>query len=139
MKVFLDTNVIIDFYSQREEHFQRAAIIMDLAVRGQIELIVSGTTFVNAFFLLKDFYDRSELYEAMSKLASKCHISPINSEMIVNGLTMRSPDFEDAVQLLSAKSAQADVFITRDKHFKHFEGNIMSPKLFLEFYFTNKI
>ena len=41
MKVFLDTNVIIDFYAQRESFFRPAAIIVDLAMKGNIELCVS--------------------------------------------------------------------------------------------------
>ena len=36
MKVFLDTNVIIDFYAQREEFYRPASIIIDLAKRKEI-------------------------------------------------------------------------------------------------------
>lgn len=36
MKVFLDTNVVIDFYAQRNDFFHAAAVIIDLAVKGVI-------------------------------------------------------------------------------------------------------
>lgn len=42
MKVFLDTNIIIDLYSQRENHYIAASQIFDLAVRGEIEIVVSS-------------------------------------------------------------------------------------------------
>ena len=46
MKVFLDTNIIIDFYDKRGEFYYPAAIIFDLAYKGKIQLYVSATTFV---------------------------------------------------------------------------------------------
>ena len=65
MIVFLDTNVIIDFYAKREEFFRPSAILMDLAYQGKISIAVFAITFVNAFFLLRKFYDASLLYEKM--------------------------------------------------------------------------
>lgn len=49
MKVFLDTNIVIDFYDQRGEFYYPAAVIFDLAHKGKIQLYVSAITFVNAF------------------------------------------------------------------------------------------
>lgn len=134
MRVFLDTNIIIDLYSRRDEHFLPASQIFDMAVRKEIELVVSATTFVNAFFLLKGYYSNDELYDTMEKLASKCIISNVDAEKVRNALSMRAKDFEDSVQLLSSNSIPADVIVTRDKHFKQYEGNIMSPTEFLEKY-----
>ena len=37
MKVLIDTNVLLDFYCQREDFYQDAANIFDLACRGKIE------------------------------------------------------------------------------------------------------
>ena len=48
MKVFLDTNVIIDFYAQRDDFFRPAAIIIDLAIKKQLELCVSSLSFYNS-------------------------------------------------------------------------------------------
>lgn len=137
MKVFLDTNVVIDFYAQRNDFFHAAAVIIDLAVKGKIEIVVSGTTFVNAFYLLKDYYDEEELYTAMSNLADKCEISTIDSDTIKEALAARYTDFEDAVQWLSARKNNVDVVVTRDRHFRAFSGNIMSPASFLDLYFNN--
>ena len=103
MKVFLDTNIIIDLYSQRDDFYNAASHIFDLAVRGEIELVVSSTTFVNAFFLLKDYYSREELYETMENLASVCLISSVDGNMIREALRMRAKDFEDSMQLLFFK------------------------------------
>lgn len=137
MKVFLDTNIIIDLYSQRENHYIAASQIFDLAVRGEIEIVVSSTTFVNAFFLLKDYYTAEELYETLENLSSICIISSVNEAMVKEALRMRAKDFEDSVQLLSSKNIPVDVIVTRDKHFKNYDANIMKPDAFLYYYYSS--
>lgn len=61
MKVFLDTNVIIDFYNRREEFFRPAALIMDLALRKEIELAVSSLSFVTAFYLFVQYESAQQI------------------------------------------------------------------------------
>ena len=79
MKVFLDTNIVIDFYDQRGEFYYPAAVIFDLAHKGKIQLYVSAITFVNAFFILRKSYSREELYQSMLGLASLCEITDVDS------------------------------------------------------------
>ena len=71
MKVFLDTNVIIDFYAQREEFYRPASIIIDLAKRKEIEIVVSATTFVNAFYILRKKYDFTSLYDSADIIVTR--------------------------------------------------------------------
>lgn len=42
MKVFLDTNIVIDFYDQRGDFYYPAAVIFDLAHKRKIQLYVSA-------------------------------------------------------------------------------------------------
>ena len=72
MKVFLDTNVIIDFYAQRENFFRPAAIIVDLAMKKGIELCASSLSFVNAFYVLRKTYQVEELYDKLSRFSELC-------------------------------------------------------------------
>ena len=97
MKVFLDTNVIIDFYAQRESFFRPAAIIVDLAMRGNIELCVSSLSFVNAFYVLRKTYQVEELYDKLSRFSELCTITSIGDTDIRYSLNNRSSDFEDTV------------------------------------------
>lgn len=133
MKVFLDTNVVIDFYDQRDEFYYPAAIIFDLAYKGKIQLYVSATTFVNAFFLLRKSYSRTDLYQSMTGLASLCIITGVDSDIIKRCLAMERKDFEDSVQYESALLCQVDVIVTRNiKDFKDFASNVQSPADFLK-------
>lgn len=133
MKVFLDTNVVIDFYAKREDFFLPASVIIDLAHKKRIDIVVSSLTFVNAFFILRKTYHKDNLYSKLSKLAGICIITKIDEEIIKSCLQDEVADFEDAVQCASAKTADIDVIITRNpNHFKDFDVKIQTPSEFLD-------
>lgn len=138
MNVFLDTNVVIDFYDQRGEFYYPAAIIFDLAYKGKIKIFVSATTFVNAFFILRKSYTSSELYQSMRNLAALCEITEVDENIINKCLEEERKDFEDSVQYESSKIHQADIVITRNiKDFKDFASNIKTPNEFLDYISEN--
>ena len=133
MRVFLDTNVVIDFYARREDFFLPASVIIDLAYKKRIDIVVSSLTFVNAFFILRKTYHKEDLYLKLSKLAAICTITKIDDEIIKLCLQKEVADFEDAVQCASAKTSDMDVIVTRNpKHFKDFDVNVQTPSEFLD-------
>ena len=135
MRVFLDTNVVIDFYARREDFFLPASVIIDLAHKKRIDIVVSSLTFVNAFFILRKTYHKEDLYLKLSKLAAICTITKIDEEIIKLCLQKKGADadFEDAVQCASAKTSDVDVIITRNpKHFRDFDINVQTPSEFLD-------
>jgi len=138
MKVFLDTNIVIDFYDKRPAFFDAAAEVIAMAWRKEIELVVSVTTFINAFYLLRKSYSNKGLTEAMRKLPEMCIVSDITAKMLTSRLNGNHPDFEDAMQISSAVEFGADVILTRDKqHFANSPITIMTPAEFLMEYASN--
>lgn len=139
MKVFLDTNIILDFYDSDRGHFRPAAIVFDLAYKGEIELSVCGLSFVNAFFILRGKYDKTLLYEKMRFLCKLCNVTPVDTQVVEKALALERYDFEDAVQYFSSTTIEADVILTRDKKgFREFDVPHMSPSDFLSQYFSQK-
>lgn len=136
MKLFLDTNIIIDFYAQREDFYRPAALIIDLAERNEIEIVVSATTFVNAFYILRKKFDKQSLYESMRGLATICHTTPVDKDIITKALSTEWDDFEDCTQMLSADTISADVIITRNTgDFTDSTIRVCTPIDFLNEYF----
>ena len=115
MKVFLDTNVVIDFCGQRSPFFDAAAEIIDMSKRGEIDLVVSSLSFVNAAYVLRKQFDRQTLDVKLCQLMDLCKVSKVDGDMIKAAINRQSYDFEDCVQFMSAKSRKADVVITRDQ------------------------
>lgn len=133
MKVFLDTNIVIDFYDRRREFFYPAAVIFDLAYSGKIKLYVSAITFVNAFFLLRKTFPSVDLYKSMRGLASLCEITNVDKAVINKCLFEERKDFEDSVQYESALPYNIDVIVTRNvKDFSPFTKIAMTPNDFLD-------
>lgn len=115
MRVFLDTNVVIDFCGQRAPFFDAAAEIIDMAKRGEIDLVISSLSFVNAAYVLRKQFERHTLDMKLCQLMDLCKVSKVDGDMIKAAINRQSYDFEDCVQFMSAKSRKADVVITRDQ------------------------
>lgn len=139
MRVFLDTNVVIDFCAQREDFFHQAALIFQLGKQGRIELAASATTFINSFYILKKSYSHGELYSKLHGIAELCTISTVDETVIQQAFGNEYKDFEDAVQYFSAKSVKADVVITRNKSDFTMakENELKTPEEFLDYFYES--
>lgn len=140
MRVFLDTNIIIDFCAERKDFFKAAALIFTLGKRGKIELVASCISFVNAFYILRKYYPKSILFEKLKAIAHSCRISKTDEEVLHRCFDEEYPDFEDAMQYFSATTDNVDVIVTRNK--KHFvmsgANRLMAPEEFLDAFFAGK-
>ena len=132
-KVFLDTNVVIDFYQRREPFFAESQAIVQMAFEKQITLVVSATTMINAFYILRKYYDADTLYDKMRSLFLLANVSDITSEILAGALAEQWGDFEDCVQYLSATNIEADVIVTRNvKDYTSTSIPVMTPTEFLD-------
>ena len=133
MKVFIDTNIIIDFFDSQREHYLPAAILFDLAMKGKIELTVCAQSFITAFYVLGKSYPKAELYTSMRSLYRLCGVSPVDASIIEQALALESVDFEDTVQYLSSIASDTDIIITRDERgFNDFPVQHVSAEQFLD-------
>ena len=132
MKIFLDTNVLIDYLNKREPFFAEASQVMDLCVSKQVEGVLSSLSVINAAYIMRKAYPKDSLLLKISWLTEKFEVCPINKESIQRAANSRPSDFEDAVQYFSALQANADLIITRDaKGFIDFDLPVMPPEEFL--------
>lgn len=133
MKAFLDTNVVIDFCGVREPYFQDAAMIIDMADRGEIDIIISSLSFINIAYVLRKQYPKEVVMKKLNELMNLCHVSSIDQNVIKQALELEAKDFEDSVQFLSSVNATADLIITRDKTgFSEFGIPVQTPRQFIE-------
>ena len=61
MKLFLDTNIVVDFYAQRDPFFSSAWKIIELAERGLVDIVVSSLTIINLAYILRKGYDKPKI------------------------------------------------------------------------------
>lgn len=132
MKVFLDTNVIMDYLAVRQPFFADASLIVDMCERKEIQCVISTLTVINCAYILRKAFTRKVMFDKIQWMINTFDISRIDKEMIQKAASASPADFEDAVQIKSAISEQVDIIITRDpKGFIPAETLVQSPSEFL--------
>ena len=132
MKVFLDTNVMLDFLGERKLFFKPAEIIVNLADIGELTICVSALSFATCNYFLGKEFGLAIAKEKISKFKIISEIVALNEIIIERSLTSNFSDFEDGFQYFSALKANCTHIITRDlKDFKSADISSLTPTEFL--------
>ena len=118
MKVFLDTNVIVDVVARREPLFEDSQAVLSLCANGELEGAVSDLTFCNVAYVLRKQLGADRVRECLRMLKQQVKIIPVGEKAIQSALDDTSTDFEDAVQFAAAQNWGAELILTRNvRHF----------------------
>ena len=118
-RVFLDTNILLDFALERE-HAEEAEKILALGLAGAIEVCASYLSYANMGFILRH-HPKEEIYSLISMMREDVLVLPADSEQLDAGLALHADDIEDALQFQCAKAAGCDVIVTNNgKDFAEF-------------------
>lgn len=132
MRVFVDTNVLLDVLARRESFYSDAARIWSLAERGRIEALVSVISFNNIYYVVRRASNRKSADRSLRLLRGVFTPIPLSVQILNQAIDAGSDDFEDAIQFHSAIHAEADCLITRDAdHFPTTDLPVLSPAAFL--------
>lgn len=132
MRLFLDTNVMIDLLGHREPFFNSAARIVSLADKGKATLAVSALSYSTSDYYLRKILSPSKSIEALRKFKTLCEIIAVDELVVEKSLNSGFLNFEDALQYYSAIKAGSQFIITRNvKDFKDPEMPVLTPDEFL--------
>lgn len=115
MRVFIDTDVILDLLLAREPFFSAATGLFVLVQDGEIEGCISPLSFSNLFYVLRKELSAPEAVAALRKLKILTHVLPVDDRTIDSALASSFTDFEDAIQYYTALSNEVEVIVTRNK------------------------
>lgn len=132
MKLFIDTNVILDLLQYREPWVNDTIVLFQLAKEKKLELIVTDLTFVNVVYIAQKNCDKKKLQETLVNLKKLVSVVTIGDICIEQALNVDFSDFEDAIQYYAAKKEQVNYILTRDKNgFKMSDIPVMNVTDFL--------
>lgn len=132
-RIFLDTNILIDLLLERKPFQHEARSIFELGVSGEAELFASSLSFMNTHYTINKTFGQKRALEIVGQLRKLVNLLTLNEGNIDEAILNPGADFEDAVQYFSAKAANCDVIISRDrKGFKGFDIPCLTPKEFLD-------
>lgn len=136
-KLFLDTNVFLDWLFERAPNAEAAATIIELGQEGQLELLCSSSTITNLiYFTQKQIKERNRIRTLIKDLVTLVEVIPTNSRHIYQAMDNDFSDLEDAIQYETA-AANPKVFaiITQNKkNFKKSKIKVLTPQEYLKNY-----
>lgn len=139
MRVFLDTNILLDIIEGRPKFLLASSNVFDLGVRGVIQMFATPLTFANCVYTARKNVGYEQAVNGLRCLKSYVRTAVMDDDQVTDALCSDLPDFEDMLQYEAAIAAKCDVIVTRDKK-RHFPNDglpVLSPEVFLNEFFSN--
>jgi predicted nucleic acid-binding protein len=114
IKVFVDSDIILDLLAQREPYYQHAAKLFTLIDPQKVKGFTSPLVFANLHYLLRIKNSNNAALKSLRKLKIMLNIIPIDEKVIEQSLNSEFTDFEDAIQYFTALNFGIDYIITRN-------------------------
>jgi len=132
MKVFFDTNVLLDVLAKRAPFYEDSAALWTLAEQGKIRGFVSALSFSNVYYIVRRLKDRRTADRAMLLLRGTFTPVACDEQVVYQAIDARLKDFEDAVQYYSALRAGVVCLVSRNPdHFPRSVLSVVTPAEFL--------
>jgi predicted nucleic acid-binding protein len=112
-KIYLDTNILMDFVDNREMR-EYAMTIIELGRIGQLQLFASYLSFANMGYILRK-RKQDERYHLIRMARKIVTVLPCDAAQLDTTLTNPVKDYEDMLQYQCALAAGCDVIVTNNK------------------------
>ncbi|MBO6117977.1 MAG: PIN domain-containing protein [Bacteroidales bacterium] len=134
MKIFLDTNIVIDYLTERQPWYVYSlAVIKKIREHNNI-LCCSSLTYSTAEYILTKLKFPFEIRRKKLNIWNQlCQTTDVDSSIVKQSLESSFNDLEDAIQYFSALNFGADTIITRNKKdFELSDITVLTPEEFLK-------
>ncbi len=113
-RIFIDTNVMLDFLGERHPYYEPIAKIATLSDKDELRMVVSPISFATVNYLLSKYENPKTAIEKLRKFKVISEISIIDEHIVEKALNSSFSDFEDALQYFSAIASNCNIIITRN-------------------------
>jgi predicted nucleic acid-binding protein len=133
--LFLDTNIVIDFLTDRKPFSNLAGKLFDYSLKEDVKLYLSAVSYNNIYYVVRKICSHKETIKILSSLQEMTEIIDTSSSTIKSALNSEFKDIEDALQYYSAKlNTNINGIVTRNgADFKHSTISIMTPEQAVKF------
>jgi predicted nucleic acid-binding protein len=128
--IFLDTNVLIDFFADRQPFSTEAAKLFNYSFKKELNIYISAVSYNNIYYILRQSCSHAKTINMLAELNEWTDIIDVSRDIIKKSIKSDFKDFEDAIQYYCAKSlSKIDFIVTRDtKDFKSSALPVLTPK-----------
>ncbi len=133
-KVFMDTDVLLDFFFDRKPFSDHTAQVLNLCEEKKIEGYTTPVIIANTYYLLRKTAKHETVIDKLNQLLNIIDIVKMDRKVVVKALNSNFKDFEDALQNFSAvENRTIEIILTRNiKDFKNSELAVLTPETYLK-------
>ncbi len=133
-KLFLDADVIIDFFTDRQPHVNSSSELFELNEQGNVKLFISAVSISNIYYIVRKFLGHKKTIGVIETLTEMTEIVGTQKQEIIQALKNNFKDFEDSIQYSCALNIKdIDAIITRNvKDYRNSSIAVMTPIYFLK-------
>lgn len=133
-KILIDTDVILDFFFDRQPFAEHATEIFLLCENKQIQGFTTPVIISNTYYLLKKTAKHEIIIEKLKQLLNIIGILEMNNDVVIEALNSKFKDFEDALQNFAAVNhGEIKIIITRNvRDFQKSGLAVLTPEMYLK-------
>ncbi len=133
-KVLIDTDVILDFFFDRQPFAEYSAQVIGLCETNRIKGYVTPVICSNAYYVLRQTARHDKVIDNLKQLLMIVDILMMDKEVVSNALNSGFTDFEDGLQNFAAmKNGEIDVILTRNlKDFRKSDIGVLTPESYIK-------
>jgi len=133
VRIFYDTNVILDLLADRPEFADKSSRAVSVADAAGNLGFMSALTVCDIVYIMRKCMTPDDVGFRLRALEDILHVVDVTRAHVMSAFGCGMPDYEDAVQANCAAASAADVIVTRDPSgFSGAKIPVMSPSEFLE-------
>ena len=114
MKIFIDTDVLVDVALDRAPHAATAGTLLDRLERNEAAGFMAWHSASNLYYLVSPKRGKRDTRIFLLELTEFIEIAPSSTESLRQAARLDLRDFEDAMQVAAAMACGADVIATRN-------------------------
>ena len=139
-KALIDTDVILDFFFDRQPFAEYSAQVISLCEANKIKGYVTPVICSNLYYLLRQSASHDKVINSLKKLLTVTNVLSMDNEVVNNALNSDFKDFEDSLQNFAAiKQGEISIILTRNvKDFSKSKIGVLTPETYIKSIIANR-
>lgn len=131
-KVFLDSDVVLDFLTKRKPFEEESMRIFEYSARKELGIYISSLSINNIHYVVSKLESVKKSKDKIGILMNLVEILPVGQSTIEKSLLSDFKNFEDGLQNFCAEEGEMNIIITRNiRDYTKSNLSIQTPKEFL--------
>lgn len=133
-KLFIDSDVVIDYFTDREPHVNPASELFELSENGEVELFLSAVSVNNIYYIVRKYLGHKKTLSVIELLLEMTNVVGTSKQELIQALQNNFKDFEDSIQYSTALKVNGlDAIVTRNvKDYRNASVPVLTPLNFLK-------